>query len=425
MKMRRKDTEGKKTRKKRTAALAAVLLLCAVILAAAFMIYMHIVSEERAAEKAALEKETVVTVGSAGDVMLHQPFYRSSAYVTDDGDRDFTDCFKYIADEYSEPSYMAVNLETTLPGKEKGYSGYPMFRSPDSLADSLSSSGADLLLLANNHIYDSGRDGLMKTMQTLDEKGIDRTGARLSAEEKPYMIKNIDGIKIGFINYTYETVPHGTTKGLNGNPVDAETAELLNSFYPPDRESFYVEMEQRIGEMKDDGAEFIIAYLHWGTEYDLEGTDWQREMAQRFCDMGVDALIGSHPHVVQPVDVFTSENGHKMFCAFSLGNQLSNQRRSLMRLSTGHTEDGLIVDLEITKKGRERPEITDVTYIPTWVYRDSSGPVYYIIPTGRAAEIEAESGISGLSEEAAASEERTYAIIGDGMEKVREAYGHE
>ena len=120
MKMRRKGTEGKKTRKKRTAALAAVLLLCAVILAAAFMVYMHIVSEERAAEKAALEKETVVTVGSAGDVMLHQPFYRSSAYVTDDGDRDFTDCFKYIADEYSEPSYMAVNLETTLPGKEKG-----------------------------------------------------------------------------------------------------------------------------------------------------------------------------------------------------------------------------------------------------------------------------------------------------------------
>ncbi|MFQ7473413.1 MAG: CapA family protein, partial [Anaerovoracaceae bacterium] len=144
----------------------------------------------------------------------------------------------------------------------------------------------------------------------------------------------------------------------------------------------------------------------------------------RLCDMGVDAIIGGHPHVVQPVDVFTSSDGnHKMFCAFSLGNQLSNQRREMMNLSTGHTEDGLVVNLEITKKEDGEVSLTGAEYIPTWVYKNSAGPTYYIIPLDNLDTVEADTGISGLKSKGQASYDRTYDIIGSGIQKVKDSYG--
>ena len=142
--------------------------------------------------------------------------------------------------------------------------------------------------------------------------------------------------------------------------------------------------------------------------------------------MGVDALIGSHPHVVQPVDVFKSETGddkeHLMFCAFSVGNQLSNQRREMMNLNTGHTEDGLVIYLDI-KKDEERTYLSGVDYVPTWVYKNQAGPVYYILPADNAADIETYTGIGGIRQSVEDSYERTWSIIEEGASNVREAYG--
>lgn len=415
----------KKGKKINIAKLVIAALVCVVVLGGGILALTKWMPLEKTVPVSAEpeQEETVITVGSAGDIILHRPFLYSSAYRSENG-YDFSSAFTYIKSIYEKFDLMAVNLETTLSGEEAGYSGYPMFKSPDSLADALTGSGADLFLLANNHIYDGGASGFLRTSQYLSDRGILYTGARHSEEEKKYLIQDIEGISVGFVNYVYETPRSDGSKGINGNVMDSSVAGYLNSFDPNDREAFYEEMEQVMASMKKDGAEFVIAYLHWGNEYQLEETDWQREIAQRLCDMGVDAIIGGHPHVLQPVDVFTSQDGeHKMFCAFSVGNQLSNQRREYVSLSSGHTEDGLIVGLEITKKGDGEAMLTGVEYIPTWVYHSSSGPTYYILPADGTGSAEETTGISGTGSETIRSYERTYGIIGEGIEKVKAAYG--
>lgn len=369
------------------------------------------------------ESAVTITVGNAGDVMFHSPMYKASDYKKN-GDYDFTECFSYVKEVYEKPDFMTVNMETTLPGKSAGYSGYPMFKSPDSVPDSLAASGVDMLQLANNHINDSGASGFLRTSQILADKKILYTGARHSDQEKKYLIQDIDGIKVGFVNYTYETPRSDDLKGINGNPMDRSVAPYLNSFDPNDMQTFYTEITKILAAMRLEGAEFIIVYPHWGNEYQLKESSQQREMAQRLCNLGVDAIIGGHPHVVQPVDAFESKDGgHKMFCAFSTGNQLSNQRREIMRLSTGNTEDGLVVNLEISKDTSGRVSLTGAEYIPTWVYKTASGPKYYIIPLNDAQNIEKTTGIKGIKGNAKASYDRTYDIIGPGIEKVRASYG--
>ncbi len=404
---------------------AVLVLFCCVILAgigtAAAFHFMPSGSEKQ--ETAKQIEEQTITIGNAGDIIIHSPFYRSGAYKKD-GDYDFTECFSNIKDVYGKGDFSVIDIETCLAGKEAGYSGYPMFKSPDSLVDSLASSGIDMILLANNHIYDYGNTGFLRTTQVMKDKGMLYTGVRHSEDEKRYVVQDVNGIKVGMINYVYETPRSDDKKGLNGIAVDQEVAPLLNSFDPNDRESFYKDIEEQLNLMREDGAEFLIVYPHWGIEYQMTEADWQREIAQKLCDMGVDAIIGGHPHVIEPVDVFTSEDGnHKTFCAFSLGNQLSNQRREMMRLKTGNTEDGLFINLEITRDKTGKVSLTGVEYIPTWVYKNASGPTYSIVPVNDPDTVEEKTGISGIKAQAQASYDRTYKIIGDGVNKVNEAYG--
>ena len=376
---------------------AILAVTCCVILAGIGGAALFHLMPSKDAEPAAAEpvKEQTIMIGNGGDIIIHSPFYRSSAYKKD-GDYDFTPCFSNIKDVYGEGDFSVIDIETCLPGKEVGYSGYPMFKSPDSLVDSLAASGIDMILLANNHIYDYGNTGFLRTTQVMKDKDMLYTGARHSEEEKKYVVQDINGIKVG----------------------------MINSFDPNDRESFYQEIEEQIKAMRKDGAEFIIVYPHWGIEYQMTEASWQREIAQKLCDMGVDAIIGGHPHVIEPVDVFTSEDGtHKTFCAFSLGNQLSNQRREMMRLKTGNTEDGLFIDLEITRNKKGDVSLTGVKYIPTWVYKNASGPTYSIVPVDDPSTVEEKTGIKGIQAQAQASYDRTYKIIGDGANKVSEAYG--
>lgn len=356
------------------------------------------------------EEPVTVTIGSAGDIILHDPFIKNPVYRSE-GEYDYSKCFEEISGIYNSFDYMVVNLETTLAGKEAGYRGYPVFNSPEVIAANLKESGVDMFLQANNHIYDSGKDGFLHTGNYLKDNGYSFTGIRTSEEEDPYLIENIKGIKVGFINYTYET-PYSGGKAVNANLVDESVAPLLNSFDPADTEKFYAEFESRVKEMRDKGAQFIIFYPHWGNEYELKQCDYQEEMAQRLCNMGVDAIIGSHPHVVQPVSVITSENGkHEMFCAYSMGNQLSNQRRAYIpMMSDGHTEDGIIFSLEITRDENGETSLTGVSYIPTWVSMES-GSVHCIVPADGSDD-----------ESAKSSKSRTDSIVGEGMKQASEVF---
>ena len=368
-----------------------------------------------------------ITIGSVGDVIIHDPFLRSGEYKKADGSYDFGPCFTFMEELYGSQTFMVANLETTFAGKERGYSGYPLFNSPDSLPDSLSEKGVDLFLLANNHVYDTGKSGFLRTSQILEDKGYDYTGAYHEDRDKRYIIEDIDGIKVGFINYTYET-PGAGAKSINGNPMDSSVAAYLNSFDPRDLDGFYKELRRQVAMMRVAGAQFVIFYPHWGEEYKLEAYGYTKDMAQKVCDLGVDAIIGGHPHVVEPVDVLTSKDGsHKTFVAYSMGNHISNQRREMISsMPTGHTEDGIMVSLQLTGSSLGNVDVTGIEITPTWVYKKGQQePTYYVIPLDDVDNVEKVTGLSGIKADCQASYERTEKIIGDGVKKVKAAYGLE
>lgn len=374
-------------------------------------------------ETAYVYPEKDITIGSTGCMLLHSPFIDS--YPDAEGNYDFSTVYKYITPYYSAPDFMTCEFEGSLAGADAGYSGYPLFLSPDVIIENIKDSGVDLQFLATNHVYDGGSDGFHRTMQVYDEKNIVFSGIREKNTDKQYVVEEINGVKVGFIDYVYETDGEGTN--LNGIPLMQEDWDLVNSFDYNDLDSFYKEMQSNITSMKSEGAQFIIAQMHWGIEYQLEEADYQDEMAQKLCDLGVNAIIGGHPHCEQPIDVLdTSDGSGHMFCIYSEGNALSNQRTYLMdEMPTGHTEDGAMVTLTLHQNSDGSVEIKDVDLLPTWVYRyqDNAGSKYYILPLDDVANIEKTTGISDIQQEAQDSYDRTMEELGPGLEKAKQVFG--
>ena len=374
-------------------------------------------------ETAYIYPEKDITIGSTGCMLLHSPFIDS--YPDAEGNYDFSTIYKYITPYYSAPDFMTCEFEGSLAGPDAGYSGYPLFLSPDVIIENIKDSGVDLQFLATNHVYDGGSDGFHRTMQVYDEKNIAFSGIRENSTAKQYVVEEINGIKVGFIDYVYETDGEGTN--LNGIPLMQEDWDLVNTFDYNDLDSFYKEMQSNIASMKSEGAQFIIAQMHWGIEYQLEEADYQDEMAQKLCDLGVNAIIGGHPHCEQPIDVLdTSDGSGHMFCIYSEGNALSNQRTYLMdEMPTGHTEDGAMVTLTLHQDSDGSVSIKDVDLLPTWVYRyqDNDGSKYYILPLDDVANIEKTTGISDIQQEAQDSYDRTMEELGPGLEKAKQIFG--
>lgn len=374
-------------------------------------------------ETAYVYPEKDITIGSTGCMLLHSPFIDS--YPDAEGNYDFSTIYKYITPYYSAPDFMTCEFEGSLAGPDAGYSGYPLFLSPDVIIENIKDSGVDLQFLATNHVYDGGSDGFHRTMQVYDEKNIAFSGIRENSTAKQYVVEDINGVKVGFIDYVYET--DGTGTNLNGIPLAEDDWDLVNSFDYNDLDSFYKEMQSNIASMKSEGAQFIIAQMHWGIEYQLEEADYQDEMAQKLCDLGVNAIIGGHPHCEQPIDVLdTSDGSGHMFCIYSEGNALSNQRTYLMdEMPTGHTEDGVMVTLTLHQNSDGSVEIKDVDLLPTWVYRyqDNDGSKYYILPLDDVENLEKTTGISDIQQEAQDSYDRTMEELGPGLEKAKQIFG--
>lgn len=414
----------------------AVILLCVFLLAGLvrliFSAGSSLFSPKEAETELFSETENVshfeekdITLGSTGCMLLHSPFIDS--YPDENGVYDFSSVYQYITPYYSEPDFMTCEFEGALGGEELGYSGYPSFKSPDIIIKNIRDSGVDLQMLATNHIYDGWSFGFHRTMDVYEDENIAYTGIRKTDQSPRYYIADIDGISVGFVNYVYETTGVGTN--LNGMLLEEEDWELVNAFDYDNLEEFYLEMENNIAAMKEKGAQFIIANLHWGTEYQLTESEIQREIAQKLCDMGVNTIIGGHPHCEQPIDVFQpSQGGENMFCIFSEGNALSNQRTYLMdEMPTGHTEDGAMVTLTLHQDTSGTVTLSDVELLPTWVYRyaDVDGSKYFILPLDDVDNLEALTGIPDIRQEALASYERTMDVLGPGLKKAQSIFRHE
>lgn len=365
-------------------------------------------------------EETTIKIGTVGDILIHSPIFRS-VYDSASDSYDFNDIFKYVKDVYSSYDLMVADLEQPLGGKEKGYSGFPLFNAPDSIADALKNNGVDLLLTANNHCYDQSSDGFYRTMSVLKEKQIDFIGTR-EKESKPYIIKDISGIKVGMINYTYETEALTDTTYVNGIPMNSETSPLLNSFNYNNLDKFYTEFKTNMDSMYADGADVIIAFMHWGEEYSLSANDYQKKIAQKLCDFGVDAIVGGHTHCIEPTDLITSQvSGKQTPIIYSVGNQLSNQRKetlSKFSYDSPYFEDGVIYEVSFTRKADGSVVLSDVSYTATWC--NLFDTQYRIIPL----DDEHKSAVAhlGRTSEMQNSLKRTKGLLDEGIEKFKNEY---
>lgn len=367
-------------------------------------------------------QEHTAEILNVGDIVLHSPFIESSKYTSDGQNYDFSSIFTYVKDDYESADFSVISIEAAIT--EDNFSGYPMFHTPADLVTNLKDSGIDMCLMANNHIYDNFDDGLVTTVDAMKDNSMLYIGIQENANDVTYQIQDINGIKVGMFNYVYETGTPGDV-AINGISVSSESAAKINSFNYDDLDTFYSEIENGLQEMEEAGVEYTIAYMHWGIEYQTVESDYQDEIAQELCELGIDALIGGHPHVIQPVDLLTNAAGdHKMVCAYSLGNTLSNQRQELMdSMPTGETEDGLTVRLSLKQTDDGPVSLVSVDFIPTWVYKStaSGSAEYYIFPLDDPEKIVEEAAGFDIASDVENSLARTNAIIGEGVKKVQAA----
>ncbi len=384
------------------------------------------------------EPEHVVstaTILSIGDLLMHGPLINAANQ--GDGTYDFSYIFPYITEYASAADYAVANLETTLAGTAKPYQGNPMFNCPDEIVDAAKNAGFDMLLTANNHSYDSQQAGFERTIQTVREKGLQNLGTMLSGEEEKFVVQEINGIRVGMICYTYEDSAVGSaTPALNYNVMSSGGYDLVNCFRQTDPEPFYADLEEQIQKMRDEGAEAIVLYIHWGQEYKLEPNSYQTTMAQRICDLGVDVIVGGHPHVVEPVELLEStvDPEHHTVCLYSMGNAVSNQRLgNLSSVSTAHTEDGVMFSITFSKYSDGTVYLEDVDLIPTWVRAvDANGSTvvrqsatirrYEILPLddSRRDEWQTLFGIDDSTlTQCTDSYQRTMDIVGEGLSEAQ------
>lgn len=382
------------------------------------------------------EPEHVVstaTIASTGDVLMHMPVVNSAKQ--SDGTYNFSYIFEHLSEYASAADYAVANLETTLAGTDNGYaySGYPAFNCPDDIVDGLMNAGFDMMLTANNHSYDTSLVGYKRTIEVVREKGMDNLGTMLTAEEPKYQIKEINGINIGMLCYTYAfSVNDKGSPSLNGMPHIAETG-LCNYFYSGNLEAFYTEVRNHLDAMEEAGADATMMYIHWGVEYNTFANEEQKKIAQALCDMGIDVIVGGHPHVIQPVELLTSTTDpeHKTVCLYSMGNAVSNQRLgNISYVSTAHTEDGLLFSVTFEKYSDGTVYLQDVNILPTWVYMNTNQypSTYHILPLD--PETKAEWGTKyGVSDtvvtSAQNSYDRTMDIVGSGLTASQEYLAQE
>ena len=330
------------------------------------------------------EKENINTIeiAATGDILIHKEILETQ-YDLENDSYDFKNTLQYVKEYLSNADLTISNLEGTLSGVENyGFSGYPSFNAPDELADAMKWAGIDVVNNMNNHSLDRDIRGFYRTREVLEERGFDIIGTRSSADDKRYIIKDVNGIKVGIISYSYTMTAEGGVRGLNGIPISSEVYPLMNTFREDSLEEDFKNMREEIDKMKSDGAEVIIFYMHWGDEYELEPNETQLEIAKFLANNGVDVIFATHPHSLQPIDVIKSDDGlHETSVIYSMGNFLSSQRTE--RIENPYTEDGVIVFVKINKnEDTGEIKVEYPTYIPTWVnwYGKDDKLFYEVVP---------------------------------------------
>lgn len=255
------------------------------------------------------EQDTKVTLLATGDNLIHNTLI--TAGEQEDGTLDYNSLYTNIKPEIEKFDIAVIDQETILGGSEFPYSGYPMFNSPWEIGEAAINAGFDIFNCATNHTMDMGYTGIEKEIEFFsNHKDVVQLGVNSSEDSYnkiTYYEKN--GITFALFNYTY---------GTNGIPLPADKPWCVN----------LMEKEKITKDITEarENADFVIVFPHWGTEYSFDVSDYQKEYTKLFSDLGVDLVIGCHPHVIEPVEWVTNEStGKKMLVYYSLGNFISHQ----------------------------------------------------------------------------------------------------
>ncbi|MDE5552291.1 MAG: CapA family protein [Muribaculaceae bacterium] len=303
-----------------------------------------------------------------GDAMQHQDQLNQAKSEGGGSRYDYSDCFSLIAPAITEADYAVVNLEVPLGGGND-YSGYPCFSAPDSYAEALRDAGFDLFLTANNHCLDRLDRGARRTLTALDRLGVDHIGTYHDAAQRDTLvpfIKDINGIRFAFLNYTY---------GTNGiTPRAGAEISLI------DREKIKKEIELS----RKAGAEIVCVAVHWGIEYVLHENQAQRDLAQFLTEQDVDLIIGSHPHVIQPMQVVHNDkSGKDVLIVYSLGNFISNMK-------TIDTRGGALVKVRIERDSEGKARFKNAEYDTFFSAKpEGKGTNFRVVPSSMADKIPA------------------------------------
>ena len=317
----------------------------------------------------------MIRIAAVGDVLMWNRQIQSARQ--SEGGYSFDHMFREVRSILTKADLVIGNLETTLSGRERVYqqrnphNGYPMFNCPDELAGALRRTGFDILTTANNHCLDRGVRGLKRTLNVLDNHGLLHTGTfRTQAESRQMLIKSVQGVQVGVLSYTY---------GTNGLTPGQGMAWTVNRILP-------LKMVADVQRMRPQ-VDVLIVAMHFGQEFRRYPNEKQKAFVRLLFQHGVDVVLGSHPHVLQPI-VFQPRTDRygtakRRLVVYSLGNFVSDTMQGKL-----YSDSGAIVQLLVEKNGSGGAKISGLTTVPTWVHKHvQSGRVRFrVLPVRQSIE---------------------------------------
>lgn len=283
---------------------------------------------------------TAVTFNCVGDNLIHETVYEDAK--TKSGSYDFSKMYKHVTKTIKKADVSFINQETIVGGEELGLSGYPTFNSPNEVARDIKKAGFDLVNTATNHSLDKGQAGIDNSVKQMEKNNLIATGSYSSQEayDKIVTFKR-KGITFSYLAYTY---------GTNG--ITAPNSYSIRYF-----DDALITADIKAAKKISD---VVIVSAHWGEENTFEPTEYQTHYAQLFADLGVDVVIGTHPHTIQPIEWVKGSSGNKTLVFYSLGNLIGGMLTSDNCL-------GGIGGFTI-KKTKNKYSVTDVSWTPTVIY---------------------------------------------------------
>lgn len=314
------------------------------VLLFSILLFFNFSTENKIIKKDKLE---VISITFIGDLMCHAPQFEAAVVPEVKDSFNFDVCYTYVQDYFNKSDYTIGNLETVIAGSKERYTGYPAFNTPFEYVTALKNAGIDFLITSNNHSLDRGKRGVLSTIDSIKSLNFGYTGTFNSKRDRDSIrIIDIKGVKLAILAYSY---------GTNGNNIPKGHEYLINLI---DTNLIKKDIEKA----KTKNPDIILTYFHFGDEYKQEPNAFQKLIVKKVINYGADIIIGSHPHVLEPIAYFKGTNNlDSGFVAYSLGNFISNQRNR-------YTDSGVILKFTLAKSSNN-VFLGGVEYMPTWVFK--------------------------------------------------------